>query len=55
MENKNIVTLDEWCEAVKVKKSLGYDLSRSDDIPGMFRVGRQLRIDLDKYFAEVVG
>ena len=45
-EARSIVTLDEWCKINRVKKSLGYDLSRSDDIPGMFRVGRQIRVDL---------
>ena len=49
--HSRIVTLPEWCKINRVKKSLGYELSRRDGIPGMFRVGRQIRIDLDEYFA----
>jgi hypothetical protein len=44
-----IVTLDEWCSINKVKKSLAYDLSRRNAIAGMFRIGRQIRIDMETF------
>ena len=44
-----IVTLNEWCSINKVKKSLGYEMSRRNAIPGMFRIGRQIRIDMDSF------
>ena len=47
IEERNIATLKEWCKINRVNLSHGYDLSRTDSIPGMYRVGRQIRIDLD--------
>jgi hypothetical protein len=44
-----IVTLEEWCHINKVKKSLAYELSRRNGIPGMFRIGRQIRIDIENF------
>jgi hypothetical protein len=51
-EHPRIVPLKKWCEIVDVKDSLGYELSRRDNIPGMFRVGRQIRVNLDAYFEQ---
>mgnify|MGYP003150252124 CR=1 FL=1 len=53
IEERNIATLKEWCKINRVNLSHGYDLSRTDSIPGMYRVGRQIRIDLDRYFEAV--
>ena len=50
-EYPRVVTLRKWCEIVHVKRTLGYELSRRNAIPGLFRVGRQVRIDLDRFFA----
>jgi hypothetical protein len=33
-----IVTLEEWCSINKVKKSLGYEMSRGKAIAGMFKI-----------------
>jgi hypothetical protein len=42
-----VVTLGEWCKINKVKKSLAYEMSRRNAIPGMFRIGRQIRVDIE--------
>jgi hypothetical protein len=52
VEHPRVVPLREWCKIVRVKPSLGYELSRHDQIKGIFRVGRQVRINLDEYFAQ---
>ena len=52
VEYPRVVSLRKWCEIVQVKESLGYELSRFDRIPGQFRVGRQVRVNLDVYFEQ---
>ena len=51
----HIATLNEFCEITKVKKSLAYELSRHNAIPGMFRIGRQVRVNIDEFFAAISG
>ncbi len=46
------VTIPEWARIVGVKKSYGYELSRRNAIPGMFRVGKFVRVNLPTYYAK---
>lgn len=47
-----VVTLRQWAQVVQAKTSLAYELSRKDGIPGMFRIGHQIRINMDEFFAQ---
>ena len=44
------VTLQEWADIVGVKKSYAYEQSRRDAIPGIFRVGKFVRIHLPTFY-----
>jgi hypothetical protein len=51
-EYPRVVSLRKFCKIVDIKNSLGYEQSRHNRIPGMFRVGRQVRVNLDEFFAQ---
>jgi len=44
-----IVSLQDLSKTIGVTMSLLYELSRVDQIPGQFRVGRLVRVDLDEF------
>ena len=47
---KENVPLMEWAKIVDVKDSYAYELSRHNRIPGMFRVGKFVRVNLPAYY-----
>ena len=49
-QNENNVTLKEWAKIVNVKDSYAYEQSRHDRIPGMFRVGKFVRVNLPAFY-----
>ena len=48
-EGENL-TIREWARVVNVKVSYAYEASRHNRIPGMFRVGKFVRINLPAYY-----
>ena len=48
---KENVSLKEWARIVDVKLSFAYEQSRHDRIPGMFRVGKFVRVNLPAFYA----
>jgi len=44
------VSLREWAKIVDVKDSYAYEASRHNRIPGMFRVGKFVRVNLPAYY-----
>ena len=46
------VSISELAEITKTKRSQLYELSRQDRLPGMFRVGRLVRVHLPAFFHE---
>ena len=45
------VSLKEWARIVDVKLSYAYEQSRHDNISGMFRVGKFIRVNLPAFYA----
>ena len=51
LRGKENVTVPEWAEIVGVKTSYGYEMSRHNRVPGMFRIGKFVRIHLPTFSA----
>ena len=49
--NKENLTVPEWARIVGVKTSYGYEMSRHDRIPGMFRIGKFVRVHMPTFYA----
>jgi hypothetical protein len=48
-EQLRIVSLQDLSNTVGVSMALLYKLSRVDQIPGQFRVGQRVMVDLDEF------
>jgi len=49
---KTVVNLPEWASIVGVKKSYAYEQSRHNRIPGLFRVGKFVRVHLPTFYRD---
>ena len=47
------LTIPQLAEETQTPESYWYEKSRRNEIPGMFRIGRLIRIDLARFYEEV--
>ncbi len=45
------VSIPEWCERVGCSLDTGYRVARRNEIPGLFRIGRLVRVNWDGFVA----
>ena len=54
-DNRRVVTLREFCVLNGLSEGAYRHTIRTDPPPGMFRLGRRIRIDLDRFDEAVHG
>jgi hypothetical protein len=50
-EERRYVTLAEWAEQFRIPLGSAYHLSAQRRIPGQFKIGNSVRIDLGEFLA----
>jgi|2_EtaG_2_1085320.scaffolds.fasta_scaffold131821_1 hypothetical protein len=50
LAHRENVSLREWAKIVDVKDSYAYEQSRHNNIPGIFRVGKFVRVHLPTFY-----
>ncbi len=45
------VSIPEWCDRVGCSLDTGYRAARRNEIPGLFRIGRLVRVNWDGFVA----
>lgn len=53
--NPEFVTIPEWCRRVDCSLDSGYRAARRNDIPGLFRIGRLMRVNWEAFVAATSG
>ena len=48
---KKLATIPQIAEATQLSVSWLYERSRRDELPGMVRLGKYIRVDWDEFFA----
>jgi len=50
-ETLEFITIPEWCRRVGCSIDTGYRVARRDNIPGLFRIGRLMRVNWSAFVA----
>ncbi len=48
-ETPEFIGIPEWCRRVGCSLDSGYRAARRDEIPGLFRIGRLMRVNWDAF------
>lgn len=49
------IGIPDWCRRVGCSLDTGYRAARRDDIPGLFRIGRLMRVNWPAFVAATAG
>jgi predicted DNA-binding transcriptional regulator AlpA len=49
------IGIPEWCRRVGCSLDSGYRAARRDEIPGLFRIGRLMRVNWDAFTKTTSG